>query len=107
MVSINIQYVSPQKSVNRSLFDIFKLSTIAKYENPIMVFRYVIAAVVVVLSFVLGFALFGRIAGKGIEALGRNPLASKIIQFGIAVNVLITIAIIAAGIGLAMLIIKI
>ncbi|MGI5826506.1 MAG: hypothetical protein ACOX50_03780 [Patescibacteria group bacterium] len=86
--------------------DILKLSSLATYEEPRTVFKYVMAALVVVLSFVLGFLSFGRVASRGIEALGRNLLAGKMIQFGIIVNVAITIAIVASGLGVALFILR-
>jgi F0F1-type ATP synthase membrane subunit c/vacuolar-type H+-ATPase subunit K len=61
---------------------------------------------VVILSFILGFISFGRIANTGVEALGRNPLAGKMIQFGIFLNVLITISIVIAGFALAYFVLR-
>ena len=105
-IALDIRYIAPQLPLQSQLNNIFKLSTLAKYEQPITVFKYLIAAFVVILSFIFGFALFGRIAAKGVEALGRNPLASRIIQFGIIINVFVTISIIAAGLILALVIIR-
>ncbi len=105
-VALNIHYVTPSFTLSSSLSDIFKLSAIASYEQPLTVFKYVIAAIVVICSFVFGFWYFGRIARTGVEALGRNPLASRMIQFGIIINVIITVAIIGAGLILALVIIR-
>lgn len=105
-VALNVHYVTPSFSLTGSLTDIFKLSAIASYEQPLTVFKYVIAAIVVICSFVFGFWYFGRIAKTGVEALGRNPLASRMIQFGIIINVIITVAIIGAGLILALVIIR-
>lgn len=105
-VALNVHYVTPSFTLSNSLTDIFKLSAIASYEQPLTVFKYVIAAIVVICSFVFGFWYFGRIARTGVEALGRNPLASRMIQFGIIINVVITVAIIGAGLILALVIIR-
>lgn len=105
-IQLNIQYVTPSFNLQSSLTDIFKLSALATYENPLNVFKYVIATIVMLVSFFLGFALFGRIASRGVEALGRNPLASRAIQFGIVINVFITVSIIASGLFLALFIIR-
>lgn len=107
VVLLDFHYAYSGKTTQRSLLDIANLSTIAAYESPSMVFKYVVAATVVILSFVLGFLSFGRIAKTGVEALGRNPLASRMIQIGIVLNVLITIAIIAAGILMGFFILRI
>jgi F0F1-type ATP synthase membrane subunit c/vacuolar-type H+-ATPase subunit K len=70
------------------------------------VFKYFIAALIVFASFFFGFYIFGRVAGKGVEALGRNPLASKMIEMGIVMNVVITVVIILSGLGLALVILR-
>jgi len=105
-VSLNVHFITPTFSVQNSLLDIFKLSSIATVEQPLTVFKYVIAAIVVLTSFVFGFFYFGKIAKTGVEALGRNPLASRMIQFGIIINVVITVAIIGSGLILALVIIR-
>ena len=104
-VSLNLLYsTSPKATTN--LLDALSLSFLSSYEKPSTVFKYVVAGLIILLSFIIGFISFGRVAAKGIEALGRNPLAAKIIEFGIILNVLITIAIIAAGFGIAFLILR-
>ena len=79
-VALNFHYYSIERNVKAGLMDIVKLSSLATYEEPRTVFKYFISAVIVLLSFVLGFLSFGRVAARGIDALGRNPLASKMIQ---------------------------
>lgn len=106
-LSLNIHYVTLTPSLGSNLFDIFRLSGLATYEHPLTVFKYFVASAVVFISFIFGFFIFGRVSGKGIEALGRNPMASKIIQVGIVLNVAITVAIILAGLGLAVVILKV
>jgi hypothetical protein len=106
-VSINIHYYASKASTTTSkLSDIFKLSAVASTEQPLTVFKYLIAAIVVILSFIFGFMSFGRSAKAGIEALGRNPLAGKLIQIGIIINTVITVAIIAAGLLMALFILR-
>jgi hypothetical protein len=105
-VSMNVHYVNPSLNLATNLTDIFKLSSLATYEQPLTVFKYVIAAIIVIMSFIFGFLLFGRVAGKGVEAMGRNPMAARMIQFGIVINVAITVAIIASGLILALVIIR-
>lgn len=110
MINISIRPIFGTGSVaaaQRNLMDITKLSSLAAYENPVTVFKYVLAAFVVILSCVAGFLLFGRIAGKGIDALARNPLMGKKIQLGIVFNTAISLSFVAAGIAVAYLIIRI
>lgn len=103
---LDIHYAPSPSSVGSSLADIFSLSALASYEQPLIVFKYVIAAIITLISFIFGFFYFGRIASRGIEALGRNPLASRSIQFGIVMNVLITCVIIGVGIIVSIFIIR-
>lgn len=106
VVNLNLHYSSSNAKIPSTLTDIFNLSLLATYESPSAVFKYVVAGGLVVISCILGFISFGRAANTGVEALGRNPLAGKMIQFGILFNVLITIAIVAAGVGVAIVIIR-
>lgn len=105
-VAMNIYYYYAEPPALSSLFDIANLSAIATYERPTLVLKYLIAGFILIVSFIVGFISFGRIANTGIEALGRNPLASRIIQVGIILNVFITLAIIASGFGLAYFVIR-
>lgn len=105
-VSLNIHFSNIQPKFARGLLDAFNLTAIATFEQPTVVFRYFVAALLVIISFVVGFISYGRIASKGVEAIGRNPLAGGMIQFGIFLNVLITIAIISAGLLMAYIILR-
>ena len=105
-IALNLHYSYSSEKTGESLKDILNLSVLATYESPSAVFKYVVAGIVILISFVLGIVSFGRVANTGVEALGRNPLAGKMIQLGIVMNVLITISIIAAGFGIAFLIIR-
>lgn len=106
-ISLNVHFVNLQSSATSGLLDFLNLTAIATYEQPTVVFRYFLAGIVMVFSFVLGFISFGRIANTGIEALGRNPLAGRTIQLGIVLNVMITITIILSGLAMAYFILKI
>ena len=106
MVTINVHYYSAKPSLTSNLYDIFNLSAAAAYEQPLVVMKYLVAGVIMILSIVFGFLYFGRVASSGIEALGRNPLASRSIQLGILFNVAITIGIVGAGVIVSVLIIR-
>lgn len=108
-VNLNIQYFTFKErggAIKRSLADIANLSAIAATEAPSVVFRYVLAAIVIVISILLGFASFVKTANNGVRALGRNPLAGKMIELGILLNVLITFIIVGAGVSIAYLVIR-
>jgi F0F1-type ATP synthase membrane subunit c/vacuolar-type H+-ATPase subunit K len=74
------------------------------FVSPLTSLRYLLAVIVTALAFALGFGYFGRIARAGIESLGRNPLASRTIALGIAVNLAIAFGIMIGGLVLAYLI---
>lgn len=66
--------------------------------------RYVIAAGIVLISFGIGFVYFGRVTSSGVEALGRNPLASRMIQLNLVLNLALMVVIIVVGLGIGYMI---
>ena len=105
-LSINIHYFIGNASLRSSLLDIFALSTVATYESPSLVVKYLLAATIVSLTLLFGFILISRTANKGIDALARNPLSSIDIHIGIAVNVFIAIVILGVGCIMAFLVLR-
>ncbi len=106
-IFLSLRSVASQSSAKTRIIDVGNLSALALIEDPLTALRYILAALVLLLSFVLGFFAFGRVASRGVEAIGRNPLAARMIQLGVALNVLVTVAIIGAGIVVAILILTI
>ena len=88
-------------NVKVNLVDDLKSGIAAPFLTPLTSLRYVLAAMVVGGAFIIGFASFGKVSGSGVEALGRNPLAKRTIQMGIAVNFALTAFIMVAGLALA------
>lgn len=103
-VSVDPHYNASFIAVRQNLLQNLKNATGAPLLSPLTTLRYIIAALVVITSFILGFIYFGRIARTGVEALGRNPLAARMIQLGIILNVLLTAGIVLMGVGIAYLI---
>lgn len=103
---INIQYHSfPSEEVSLSsvLGKIFE--QLKKPENFPEILRYIFALALGGGSFLMGFLSFVRALRKGIEAIGRNPLAKRAIQLTMVLN-LIGIGILTlAGLGLALFVI--
>ena len=71
------------------------------FESPLAALRYIVAGILVIVSVVFSLLHFGKIAKSGVEALGRNPLAARTIQFGIVMNILMAIVIMGVGLGIA------
>lgn len=90
--------------VSRNIFDLLGNARASAYLSPLEALRYVIAALVALIGFALGFIYFGRVAQKGVEAVGRNPLAGKTIEFSVLLNVALTALIIVVGLIIAYLI---
>lgn len=105
LVSINIRSTIGS-TLRTNLLDLLKLGVLAPFEAPLNALRYLLATIFMALSFILGFIYFGRVVAKGVEAMGRNPLASNIIGLSIFINLILTIVIMLFGIGLAYLVLR-
>jgi hypothetical protein len=105
-VSLNFHFLQLGSPVSSSLLDVFSLSRIAAYEQPLRVFQYVVASIILLSSFVFGFLIFAKVVNTGVEALGRNPLAGRMIQLSILFNVVLIIVIIMTGVSLAYIVIR-
>jgi len=105
-VNLELHYFNAKPTLAGTLSDLLKLALLPTKDGPAPIFKYIVAAGVVLASLALGFLSFGRTAAKGVEALGRNPAAGKIIQLGIIFNVTIVVVIIAAGLIIGFLILR-
>ena len=92
--------VGPQSSVR------VKFDRLFAPNNEQTLIKYVIGGGVFVLSLLFCLVYFGRLSLKGVEALGRNPLAANKIQFGIIINVIMGLAICFVAFGAALYIIR-
>lgn len=106
-VSLNVHYYTTNSKLTPALKDILTLSFIASTDQPSVIVKYLVAAGVLFLCLGFAFLFFGKLALSGVEALGRNPKAGRIIQFGIFLNVTISIVIILSGVAIGFLIIRI
>ncbi|OGM54522.1 hypothetical protein A3F62_03225 [Candidatus Woesebacteria bacterium RIFCSPHIGHO2_12_FULL_44_11] len=103
-VSLNVHPTIELSDAKTNLLQLFQEGLTAPILGPLASLRYLLAAGIVVLAFILGFTYFGRVVKTGVEAIGRNPLAGRMIQFSVIFNVLLTLVIIAAGLGIGYLI---
>ncbi len=104
LLYINPRSVVLTDSVRLNLTELMKSGFKVPFLTPLTSLRYILAALVVLVSFFLGFFSFSRISSHSIEALGRNPLAGKLIRSSILLNFGLTILIIAVGLIIAYLI---
>lgn len=96
--------LGPVEQFVRTSNDLFKFGP-QGLSNTSPVVRYILAIVIVLIMVLGGFYMFGRIALRGIEALGRNPLARTTIMTGIIVNSLLTVTLVVIGFIIAYIII--
>lgn len=90
--------------IRTNLLSSLKSAGNAAFLSPFEALRYLAAALVAIISFVIGFTYFGKVAQKGVEAVGRNPLAGRLIEFSVILNIFLTGVIIFVGLAIAYLI---
>ncbi len=103
-VAINIHPAAGLSGPRSDLIQILRQGISAPLFEPLAALRYILAALMILVSFTLGFVYFGRVAKTGIEALGRNPMASRMIQLTVLFNIAITIVIVLIGLAIAYLV---
>jgi hypothetical protein len=82
----------------------FNIQSAARTERIV---RYILAALVAIMSIYISFRTFGKNITKGLEAIGRNPLAKRSIQAVITLNVILIFVVCLGGLALALIIISI
>lgn len=90
------------KSLN--LFANVKKAASSPFLSPLTSLRYLLAVSTTAIAFGFGLYFFGRSGKSGIEAMGRNPLASKKIGMGMILNFVLTGVVIGAGLLIAYMI---
>jgi len=104
LVTVNIHPAAGLGGARGNLVTVLREGFSAPLFEPLASLRYILAALIILISFTLGFIYFGRVAKSGVEAIGRNPLAGRLIQLSIIFNILITIVIVLVGLGVAYII---
>lgn len=104
LVNVDIRNAYINTNLRTNLVSSLRNGLEAPFLTPLNSLRYLVASIVAVGSFILGFSSFGRTSGSGIEALGRNPLAKRAIQVSILFNFFLTTIIMFAGLILAYII---
>ena len=104
LVQIDIRPVILATSARGNILEALKQGLLAPSLSPLASLRYVLAILIAIITFVLGFIYFGRVAKSGVEAMGRNPLAGRMIAVGVLFNLTLTVAIMAGGLILSYII---
>lgn len=107
LVALDIKPVTLTDGAKNNLVDVIKSGLDGIFLSPLSALRYIAASVIVVAAAIAAFVYFGKVARSGVDAIGRNPLASKAIQMSVVLNVILTMFIIGLGVGVAYLILTI
>lgn len=107
LVNINIHPSTTFTDDRSNLLEILRQGLASPLLTPLSALRYILAALVTIISFILAFIYFGRLSRAAVEAIGRNPLAQNRIQFNTLVHIFITLIIAGAGLAIAYLILTI
>lgn len=103
-VAINIHPTTVYTDSGNNLLELLRDIVNAPILTPLATLRYLLAALVTLVSFILGFRFFGTIARTGVESIGRNPLARNTIYSTVILNIIIMIVIFISGLMLSFLI---
>jgi hypothetical protein len=87
--------------LNAALF-----SSVQDPEGFVNVIRYVASGLVTLISIIVGLFILARVIPKGVEGIGRNPLARRSILLYTGLNLLIVGVIVILGIGASILLIR-
>ncbi len=110
-VAIRIEYaeLNTARSTNRLLEEVNSafFRNVQDPEKFTLVVRYIMAGIVAIIFFLISFFGFTRSISKGIEAIGRNPLAKSAIQFSIAIHLGLAIVVSIIGLVIVFIIIRV
>lgn len=106
LASIDIKPITLTESASNNLIAVVKDGLDGIFLTPISALRYIAASIIVIGASIAAFIYFGKVARSGVDAIGRNPLASRAIQLSVILNLLLTIFIMGLGVGVAYLILS-
>jgi hypothetical protein len=104
LAAINPHYNASFTDTKTNILEVLRNASDLTTLGQLTSLRYVLAAGIALLSFGIGFIYFGRVTSSGVEALGRNPLASRTIQLNLILNLAFMVIIIVAGLTIGYLI---
>jgi F0F1-type ATP synthase membrane subunit c/vacuolar-type H+-ATPase subunit K len=113
LVAVGIGPASPIKiTAAGGMFGTFKflitsfILNLQTSKEGVRLVRYFLAALVAITSIAVSFRAFGKNVAKGIESIGRNPLAKVQIQSMIVLNIALIAVVTIGGIVLSLVIIS-
>lgn len=110
LVSVKPEYAEITTAVGAArLLNYVNESIFRTQRNPekfLKGIQYVAAGAVALVSFVLAFLTFSKAVVRGVEAVGRNPMAKGTIYVSIVINLILTASTVGFGILAAVVIIS-
>lgn len=104
LVTLQPHYAQISNNLTHNIFTAFTYGFSDAAASPLGAIRYFVAGIITLLSFFFGFRFFARASNRGVEAIGRNPLARQAILASVFFNTVITIAIMLFGVAISYLI---
>lgn len=101
---IEPKYTYINNTMKTNLLDALRSGSLSPLLNPVESLRYILAALIVAATFIIGFSTFGKSSSRTIEALGRNPLAQRSIKTAMIFNMILAFGVMLIGLALAYLI---
>jgi len=100
-VAVGIRPVIIATSARGNLVEVLRQGFLAPTLTPLASLRYLLAILIALASLILGFIYFGKTANSGVESIGRNPMAVRVITFGMILNMAFTVMVVVGGLLLA------
>ena len=104
LVAVNPHFNASFADTKTNILEVLRNASDPTTLTQLTSLRYVVAAGIVLVTFAIGFIYFGHVTSSGVEALGRNPLASRTITLSLIFNLILMIVIILVGLGIGYMI---
>lgn len=110
-VAVAVEYmeISNARTLAR-MFDAFTNAILVNVADPgefSQVMRYIIAGLIMIISFSFAFFTFSRSVPKAVEAVGRNPLARVSIMLSLGMTIFLLVAVAGLGVATAIIVLRI
>lgn len=92
--------------IREALVSLLNLVERASGVSPNDAFKYLLAAIIIIIALTFSYFTFVRVAQSGVEAVGRNPLARRAIMVSVVFNVIISLGIMLSGLLISYYIIR-
>lgn len=104
LISLDVRDATISTEYSRNLITLLQKGTAGAMLYPVDALRYLLAALLVAASFILGLFSFTRIAVNSVQAIGRNPVAHEYIKKETKSSFMLTTVVILVGLGIAYLV---